>query len=149
MVSAFLTLYRIADLRRDPAAALAAYKRYAEAERGYLEEVKARELAYHLVRLEARQKNQQIQLLDRQNRLLQLQQRVEQQKAANSRLLMLVFASVHPAHRVLGLQDQAHADVGAAHGRDRRATGICNRHHFTIQAEKVLAQGAKAGEQAR
>ena len=92
VVSAFLTLYRIADLRKDPAAALAAYKRYAEAERGYLDEVKARELAYHLVRLEARQKNQQIQLLDRQNRLLQLQQRVEQQKAANSRLLMLVFA---------------------------------------------------------
>ncbi len=148
VVSAFLTLYRIADLRRDPAAALAAYKRYAEAERGYLEEVKARELAYHLVRLEARQKNQQIQLLDRQNRLLQLQQRVEQQKAANSRLLMLVFAIftlfvVFWAYKTKRMQMSVRrmAETDAL-------TGICNRHHFTLQAEKMLAQGTKTGEQA-
>ena len=27
-------------------------------------------------------------------------------------------------------------------------TDICNRHHFTLQAEKMLAQGARSGEQA-
>ncbi|MFL6591095.1 MAG: GGDEF domain-containing protein [Luteimonas sp.] len=148
VVSALLTLYKIADRRRDPAAALAAYKRYSEAERGYLEEVKARELAYHLVRLEARQKNQQIQLLDRQNRLLQLQQRVEQQKAANSRLLMFVFAIftlfvVFWAYKTKRMQMSVRrmAETDAL-------TGICNRHHFTLQADKMLAQGARAGEQA-
>src|SRR5678816_1409227 len=89
LVSAYSTLYRIAEKRHDPEAALSYYKLFAQAEKGYLQEVKARDLAYQLVRQETEQKNQQIQLLNRQNSLLQLQQRVEQQKAANSRLLML------------------------------------------------------------
>lgn len=147
VVSALFTLYKIADRNQDSVGALATYKRYAEAERGYLEEVKARELAYHLVRQEARQKNQQIQLLDRQNRLLQLQQRVEQQKAANSRLLMLCFALftlliVYWAYKTKRMQMSVRymAETDAL-------TGICNRHYFTSQAESALAQCRKSGEQ--
>ena len=147
VVSALLTLYKIADQRRQPVEALAAYKRYAEAERGYLEEVKARELAFHLVRQEERQKNQQIELLDRQNKLLQLQQRVEQQKADNSRLLMLFFGILtllvalwaYRTKRVqVSMRRMAQTDA---------LTGICNRHHFTAQAEQTLAQCARSGKQ--
>jgi diguanylate cyclase (GGDEF)-like protein len=148
VVSAFMTLYRIADQKGDLAGALAAYKRYSEAERGYLEEVKARELAYHLVRQEARQKNQQIELLDRQNRLLQLQQEIDRSSAQNSRLLMLgitLFAALigywaYKTKRMhLSLRRMAETDA---------LTGVCNRHHFTAQAEKALAQCALAGEPA-
>lgn len=146
VVAAFLTLYKIADHRDDPESALLAYKRYADAERGYLEEVKARELAYHLVRQEAAQKNQQIQLLDRQNRLLQLQQKIDQQRAQNSRLYMLFFALLaasvgywaYKTKRMqMSVKNMAETDA---------LTGVCNRHHFTLLAEKTLAKSATAGE---
>jgi diguanylate cyclase (GGDEF)-like protein len=147
LVSAYSTLYRIAETRHDPAAALAYYKLFARAEKGYLQEVKARDLAYQLVRQETEQKNQQIQLLNRQNGLLQLQQRVEQQKAANSRLLMLCFAlftllTVYWAYKTKRMQMSVRrmAETDAL-------TGICNRHHFTNQAEKALAQCERSGEQ--
>jgi diguanylate cyclase (GGDEF)-like protein len=148
VVSAFLTEYKVADRQGKVADALAAYKRYAEAERGYLEEVKARELAYHLVRQEAQQKNQQIELLDRQNQLLQLQQEVDRTSAENSRLLMLaitLFAVLigywaYKTRRMhSSLRRMAETDA---------LTGVCNRHYFTVQAEKALAQCALAGEPA-
>jgi len=147
LVSAYSTLYRVAEKRHDPEAALAYYKLFAQAEKGYLQEVKARDLAYQLVRQETEQKNQQIQLLNRQNSLLQLQQRVEQQKAANSRLLMLCFAlftlfTVYWAYKTKRMQMSVRrmAETDAL-------TGICNRHQFTNQAEKALAQCEKSGEQ--
>ena len=145
-VSALLVLYEVADKRGDLAGALSAYKRYAEAERAYLEEVKARELAYHLVREEARQKNQQIELLNRKNNLLQLQQQVDQQSAQNSRLYMLLFALLaasvgywaYKTKRMqLSVKRMAETDA---------LTGVCNRHHFTLLAEKTLAKSQTAGE---
>ena len=146
VVSALFTLYAIAERRGDLAAALAGYKRYAEAERSYLEEVKARELAYHLVRQEARQKNQQIELLNRQNTLLQLQQQVDQQAAANSRLYMLFFALLaatisYWAYKTKRMQMSVKrmAEIDAL-------TDICNRNHFTVQAERTLQKCKAAGE---
>jgi len=147
LVSAYSTLYGIAEARHDPVGALAYYKLFAQAERGYLQEVKARDLAYQLVRQETEQKNQQIELLNRQNSLLQLQQRVEQQKAANSRLLMLCFALftlliVYWAYKTKRMQ------MSVRHMAETDAlTGICNRHYFTSQAESALAQCRKSGEQ--
>ena len=146
VVSALFTLYEIAERRGDLAAALAGYKRYAEAERGYLEEVKARELAYHLVRQEARQKNQQIELLNRQNSLLQLQQQVDKQAAANSRLYMLFFALLaatisYWAYKTKRMQMSVKrmAEVDAL-------TDISNRNHFTLQSERTLQKCMAAGE---
>jgi diguanylate cyclase (GGDEF)-like protein len=145
-VSALFTLYQIADKRGEPVTALAAYKRFSEAERAYLEEVKAKELAYHLVREEARQKNQQIELLNRRNNLLQLQQQVDQQSAQNSRLYMLLFALLaatigYWAYKTKRMQ------MSVKHMAETDAlTGICNRHHYTAQAEKTLARCKAAGE---
>jgi len=148
VVAAFLTLYKIADKRGDTKQALATYKQYAEAERGYLEEVKARELAYHLVRQEAKQKNQQIQLLDRQNRLLQLQQQVDRQSAQNSRLLMLMFALGACLVGFWGYKTRRmHAALRRMAEIDA-LTGVYNRHHFTLQSEKCLVACALAGEPA-
>ena len=147
VVSAYQTLYRIAEGRRDVVATLAYYRRYAEAERGYLQEVKARELAYQLVRQENLQKNQQIELLHRQNRVLQLQQKVDKQAAENSRLVMLLatlfaLSIGYWAYKTRRL----HASLRRMAETDA-LTGIGNRHHFTTQAEQALAQCQRAGEQ--
>lgn len=148
VVSAFLTLYNVADRRGDLPRALAEYKRYAEAERGYLEEVKARELAYHLVRQEAEQKNQQIELLNRQNSLLQLQQQVDQQSAANSRLYMLFFALLAATIAYWGYKTKRMQMSVKRLAEIDALTGVCNRHHFTVLSEKTLGQCALEREPA-
>jgi len=148
VVSAYRTLYLIAERRGDYKGALSYYQHYSDAEKGYLNEVKTRELAYQIVRAENQQKNQQIQLLNRQNNLLQLQQRVDQQKAENSRLLMLLFAIFALAIAYWGYKARRlHASLRKMAETDA-LTGICNRHHFTALAERTLAHSARSGSNA-
>lgn len=146
LVTANRVLYEIAQRQGNIAAAFEHYRAFAEADKAYLNEVKTRELAYQIVRQENAQKTQQIQLLNRQNNLLQLQQRVEQQKAANSKLLMLFFAIftllvglwAYRTKRVqMSMRRMAQTDA---------LTGICNRHHFTALAEQTLVQCARGGK---
>jgi diguanylate cyclase len=148
LVVAHRVLYEIANLRGEPALALEQYKKYAEADKAYLNEIKTRELAYQLVRQQIVQKTQQIDLLDQENQVLQLQRKVDQQAAQNTRLivilLVLLIASIgYWAFKIkrvqLSLKKMAETDA---------LTGICNRHHFTIRAERALAECARNGEQA-
>lgn len=148
LASAYKTMFRIAEVRNDADQALAYYRRYAEADKAYLNEVKARELAYQMVRQETLEKSQQIQRLDSQNQLLKLQRKLELQSGQNTRLiiilLVLLLASIaywaYKTKRVqVSLKHLAQTDA---------LTGICNRHHFTELAEHHLAQCAKSGEEA-
>jgi len=148
LVVAYRVLYEIASLKGDTGGALEQYKKYAEADKAYLNEIKTRELAYQLVRQQIVRKNQQIDLLDQQNQVLQLQRKVDQQAAQNTRLivilLVLLVASIgYWAFKIkrvqLSLKKMAETDA---------LTGICNRHHFTLRAERALAECARNGEQA-
>jgi diguanylate cyclase (GGDEF)-like protein len=148
LVAAYKTLYQIAESRDDLAGALAYYKQYAEADKGYLNEVKTRELAYQIVRNENQQKNQQIALLNRRNNVLQLQQEVDKQAAQNSRLMMLLSVLLalsigYWAYKTWRL----HASLRHMAETDA-LTCICNRHYFTVKSELSLAQCAKAREHA-
>ncbi|WP_454831260.1 diguanylate cyclase [Pseudoxanthomonas wuyuanensis] len=148
LVTAYKTMYEVAQHRGDAQSALSAYRNFAEADKAYLNEVKAREMAYQIVRQETLQKNQQINLLDQQNQVLQLQSKLDQQSAQNTRLLVILLvvliASIgYWAYKIkrvqLSLKKMAETDA---------LTGLCNRHHFTLQAERSLAQCARSGEEA-
>ncbi|WP_313495849.1 sensor domain-containing diguanylate cyclase [Pseudoxanthomonas mexicana] len=148
LVKAYRTLYEVAQQRSEVEKALVYYQNFAEADKAYLNEVKARELAYQIVRQETLQKTQQINLLDQQNQVLQLQRKVDQQAAQNNRLIVMLLivlvASIgYWAFKIkrvqLSLKKMAETDA---------LTGICNRHHFTIRAERALAECARNGEQA-
>nr|WP_295379605.1 GGDEF domain-containing protein [Pseudoxanthomonas sp.] len=147
LASAYRTMYRIAEARDDSDQALVYFRRYAEVDKAYLNEVKARELAYQIVRQETLEKSQQIQRLDSQNQLLKLQRKVEQQAAQNTRLiivlLVLLLATIaywaYKTKRVqMSLKHLAETDA---------LTGICNRHHFTQLAERTLKQCERNGEE--
>jgi len=147
LVSAYRTLYQVAERRRDDETALVYYRRYAEADKAYLNEVKARELAYQIVRQETLEKSQQIQRLDSQNQLLQLQRKLELKSGQNTRLvivlLVMLLASIaFWAYRTkrtqISFKRLAETDA---------LTGACNRSHFTYRAERLLAQAARSGEE--
>ena len=139
IADAYRVLYVIAERAGRPHDALEYYRKHAEADKAWLNEVKARELAYQIVRQETSQKNQQIELLNQQNEVLQLQQRVQEQEATNSRLivllLLLALATIccwaYKAKRMQrSLRHLAENDP---------LTGARNRHFFTQRARQLFA----------
>jgi len=148
LVVAYKSLYEIANKQGQAEIALLRYQQYAEADKAYLNDVKTRQLAYQIVRQQILQKTQQISMLDQENQVLQLQRKVDQQAAQNTRLIVILLivlvASIgYWAFKIkrvqLSLKKMAETDA---------LTGICNRHHFTIRAERALAECARNGEQA-
>lgn len=148
LVMAYKIRYEIALDRGDMGAALDHYRHYAEADKAYLNEIKARELAYQIVRHETQQKTQEIELLNQQNQVLQLQQRVDKQSAQNTKLLvillmlslaLIVYWAYGIKRRQMSLRRLAETDA---------LTGVSNRHHFTQQSERALTVCAQNGEPA-
>ena len=147
LVSAEKTLYEIALLRNDNLAALKHYKNYAEADKAYLNDVKARELAYQLARHETLQKTQTIALLNKKNRVLELEQTVAQQKAHYTAiflgllaalLALIIFWAYRTKRMQIAFRRLAETDT---------LTGISNRDHFTKNVEHALIEACKKSEQ--
>ncbi len=139
LVAAERTLYQLAERRGDLAAALDHFRNYAAADKAYLDDVKARELAFQLARHESLQKSQTIELLNRRNEILQLEQQVARRTSQAfglfAALLALLTASIaFWAFKVKRLQlafrKLAETDM---------LTGLSNRSHFTRAAEATLA----------
>ncbi|PZO10527.1 MAG: hypothetical protein DCF27_02540 [Lysobacteraceae bacterium] len=140
-------LYRIGMSRNDETLALASLRAYTEANEAYLDSVKARELAFQLVKHETQQKTQTIELLNRQNQVLTLEQRIAAKTTQANRLLIALLAVLlasigYWAFKVKRMQVSFRklAEIDAL-------TGISNRHHFTRRAAAVLEQCRKANEQ--
>ena len=142
---AFHALYQVALQRNDLAAALEAYRNYSGAELGLAEVRKSRAMAFQLVKQEIAQKSQEIALLDQQNKLLQLQQKVERKSAQNAKLVALVLALIaaaigYWAYRLKKVQRSLR----------RRAetdslTRLHNRHRFSQLAQDALVAEARDG----
>lgn len=145
LIMAHKVLYDIGMKRGDTALALKQYRLYAEADKAYLDSIKARELAVQFVRHEMLQKTQTIELLNKQNQVLQLEQQVGRQAATNTQLLLalalLLLASLsfwaYRARRMQAVLRQL-AEIDGL-------TGISNRRHFTAQAMALLARCAASG----
>jgi len=148
LVTAHKVLYEVALRRNDLPTALDQYRRYAEADKARLDEIKAREFAFQLSRNELQQKNQAIELLQRQNDVLRLQQEVARKSAMNNRLLVAMLLMVlgvggYWAYKIKRVQvmfrKQAQVDS---------LTGVSNRGHFREQAEAHLARCQQSGQEA-
>lgn len=141
------TLYEIALRRKDTVAALEHYRKYAEADKAYLNDVKARELAYQLVKHQTQQKSQTIDLLNKKNQVLQLEQTVAKQKAHYSAIFfvllavlmaILIFWAYRTKRMQMAFRRLAEIDT---------LTGISNRDHFTKNVENALSEASKKSEQ--
>ncbi|MCD9007598.1 diguanylate cyclase [Luteimonas sp. XNQY3] len=148
IVVAYRVLYEIEAAENDAAATLMAYRQYSDAERAYFNDVKSREMAYQVVRHQSLQQAQQIELLHQKNQLLELQQRVSEQRAQSWLLLALVLVGIvasvgYWAFRTkrmqLKLKRMTETDA---------LTGIFNRQHFAERAVAVLAQCEREGRSA-
>lgn len=146
LVVAEKTLYEIGLHRNDSAMAFEHYKKYAEADKAFLNDVKARELAYQLVKHETQQKTQTIDLLNKKNEVLQLEQTVAKQKAHYTAILvgllvllltMLLLWAYRTKRMQLAFRQLAETDT---------LTGISNRDHFAKRAHQAIAEASRKSE---
>lgn len=146
LVVAEKILYEIGLRRNDTAMAFEHYKKYAEADKAYLNDVKARELAYQLVKHETQQKTQTIDLLNKKNEVLQLEQTVAKQKAHYTAILvgllvllltMLLLWGYRTKRMQMAFRQLAETDA---------LTGISNRDHFSKLSHQAISDASRKPE---
>jgi|JI6StandDraft_1071083.scaffolds.fasta_scaffold14316_2 diguanylate cyclase (GGDEF)-like protein len=141
------TLYEIAMRRNDTVAAFDHYRKYAEADKAYLNDVKTRELAFQLVKHQTLQKNQTIALLNKKNQVLQLEQTVAKQKAHYGALLLILLAVLLAIIILWAYRTKRMQMAFRRLAETDTLTGISNRDHFTKNAEQALSEAGKKSEQ--
>ncbi len=140
-------LYDIAKQQGDFKRALALHEQYIEADKGSLDEVSARQLAYEKVVHENIADKLQVAALNEQKHVLQLQKELGAKAVENSRLYITLLISVLAfvglwAYRVK--RSQLHfMSVSRLDG----LTGISNRPHFIGQAEDALEDSRRTGQE--
>jgi diguanylate cyclase (GGDEF)-like protein len=144
LVPAYRVLYEAAEQRGDLANAIGYLKQSAAADKTYIDDVTARQLAYERVKSNALAAKSQIDALNQEKNLLQLQRELDSKAAETSRLyiallmLVVVFIALW-AYRTK--RSQLHfmklSQVDSL-------TGIANRPRFIQLAEAVLETARKS-----
>ncbi|AXK73100.1 GGDEF domain-containing protein [Lysobacter sp. TY2-98] len=138
-VTAHRVLYEVALQRGQLDKALRQYREYAEADKAYLDDVRAREYAFRLTQYELNQKNQSIALLKSQNQLLLLQQKAANASAWNTRLAIALLLVLVASVGYWGWRARRmHGSLRALAETDG-LTGLSNRRHFRARSEAALA----------
>jgi diguanylate cyclase (GGDEF)-like protein len=138
LVVAQRTLYQLAKQRGDLVAAIAHFHNYAAADKAYLDDVNARELAYQLARHESLQNAQTIELLNRQSEVLQLEQQVGQRTAQATALLAALLALLIASIAFWAFKVKRLQLVFRRLAETDTLTGLSNRHHFAHDAAAEL-----------
>jgi diguanylate cyclase (GGDEF)-like protein len=146
-VSAYRVLYLLAREQRDFAAALQFHEKYAAADKGYLDAVTARQLAYERARSEAVAARAQVDALNRRNQLLLLKQELDSKAVEASRLYIVLLLTVLISIGLWALRTKR-SQLHFRHlSRHDGMTGIANRPHFMDSAQRTLAESAKDGSE--
>jgi diguanylate cyclase (GGDEF)-like protein len=143
LVAAYRLLYVIAKEQGDQRTALQYHEKYMAADKGYLDDVTARQLAYQRVMHEVEAGKLQIDALNKQNEVLQLQQQLNKKAVENIRLYIallvvtLIFIALW-AYKTK--RSQMHFKKLS---RRDGLTGIFNRPHFIELCETTLKNARK------
>ncbi len=143
VADAYDVLYRVAKQQRDDAAALAYHEKYAAADKAYLNDVSARELAYQMVHQRVLDKQRQLVAANVSNQLLLLQQSVEAQKARTRMLYILLLLCVLLIVGGWAYRTKRSQIKFQKLARRDGLTGIFNRQHFLESAQDALRECAR------
>ena len=140
LVIANRLLYELAKAEGDQKNALFFHEKYAAADKGYLDDISARQVAYEKVRHELLANQMQIDALNKRNEILSLERE-------NNRLYIALLISILAfiglwAYKTKRLQ----MHFMRLSQRDG-LTGIANRPHFIHRAEHLLDVSQKGGQE--
>jgi diguanylate cyclase (GGDEF)-like protein len=143
---ALRTLYLAAKQRGDFRASTDWLERYMQADKGYLDDVTARALAYQVVKQQVASSRMEADALDRQNQILHLQREVDRRSMETSRLYILLLLTVLAAIGLWLVRTKRAQLRFMRMARRDSLTGICNRQHFVEEATQVLQNVRKTGK---
>lgn len=141
---AYEVLYLIEAQQGNARAALAYHEKYMMVDKGYLNDVRARALAYQTVKQQLMANKLQVDTLNKQNKILQLERELDHKAVETGRLyiallLMFVASIVWWLYRLkrsqLRFKQLAQKDS---------LTGIYSRQHFVDASEQALRQAARS-----
>jgi diguanylate cyclase (GGDEF)-like protein len=147
LVAAYRVLYEEAEKEGDINNALAYLKKSSAADKAYLDDVTARQLAYERVKSNTLSTKSQLEALNQENKLLQLQRELDSKAAETSRLyiallilvlLFIVLWAYRTKRSQLHFMKLSQIDS---------LTGIANRPRFLELAEAVLEAARKSQQQ--
>jgi len=145
---AYDVLYRIAKEEGNTRAALDYHEQFMAADKGHLNDITARTLAYQMVRQQVEDKKIQLFDLSRRNQILQLQQELDREAVKTSRTyivaLLVLLASIGFLLYRLRRSQLRFMHLARRDG----LTGICNRQHFVEEATHALRYSAKSSRSA-
>jgi diguanylate cyclase (GGDEF)-like protein len=134
----YQVLYQVAEKQQDLALALNYYKQFAQLDKAYLDEVKAKHLAFQLAKHDSLLKESKIKLLNEKNNLLTTKQILVETKVRNVQLLILALLLFLVLLVIWGTRLwRAHKRVKILSESDD-LTGIYNRRHFNYVATSAL-----------
>lgn len=135
---AYRVLYEIEKKRGDAVDALSYYEQYATQDKGYLDDVSARALAYQVVQQHTLAKKLETEELNKQNSILRLQRALDTKAVETSRLY-IAFLLVTLAFIVFWLYRLKRSQLRFMRlSRCDGLTGILNHQHFINEAERAL-----------
>ena len=145
---AYRVLYMLAKQQGDLVAALSWHEKYMAADKGYLNDVSAKALAYQTVKQQVLAKKLQVDALNKENRILQLQHELNQKAVETSRLWIILLLSLLAFIAFLTYRIKRSQLSFMRLARRDGLTGIYNRQHFVAEAERQLEYCKKSSREA-
>jgi len=138
LMVAYKVLYQIEEKQGHSAAALSYYEHYATQDKGYLNDVSARALAYEVAQQQLLMQQAETESLSRQNNILRLRQALSTKAVEASRLyiLLLVMLLISIVFWLLRLKRSQlrFKELSRLDG----LTGVLNHQHFISEADRAL-----------
>ncbi|WP_394129111.1 diguanylate cyclase [Shewanella maritima] len=131
-------LYNLAEQNGDTVNALKYYKQYAEADKAYLDDIKTKHLAFQLAQHRAAEQENSIALLQQQNNLLILKQKITSVEAENNRLFITLLAVSVSVLLLMIFRANTTQKKLRTLAQNDGLTGLFNRRHFTQQANLAI-----------
>jgi len=136
---AYLSLFKIAEQNKNYSLALEYHKKYLATEKAYTDENSAKELAFQIAQHQSLEQQSQIKLLDKQNKLLNIEQQINKSELANNRLFMSLLSIIVVLLAFFGFRSYQMQKQLKALSEFDPLTGVYNRGHFTHLAKTALA----------
>ncbi|WP_394493852.1 GGDEF domain-containing protein [Shewanella sp. ENK2] len=135
---AYEVLYQVAVLEKDFETALLFYIKFAEAEKSYFDDLKTKYLAFQLAQHKAVEQKVQIELLNKQNKLLKASQRLADSETENNRLFMALLIMVISLLAIAAIRSNRNQKRLRHLAEYDSLTQIYNRGHFTSAAQDAI-----------
>ncbi len=145
LTTAYHLLYLVSRMQGDMSAALAYHEKYMAADKGYLNEVSAKALAFQVVSQQLLAKKQQVDALNKQNQILELRQALGTKAMETNRLYILLLLTILASIALWAYRLKRSQMSFMKLARRDGLTGIFNRQHFVASAEQQLKYCQKSG----